>query len=159
MIKFNGIDLALKSDSFVQFKIDENNFFEAKAIISFSENGQNKEYTLSKEKTLADCICSVEEAISNKPVSKEICEYAKSLKGMEWLLEKDFEILLGKETQDKNGCYIIVTAKDQYLSLVNGLFCTATHIENGARSLFAECNGWASTLKSHFERTNEREKK
>ena len=51
MIKFNGIDLALKSDSFVQFKIDENNFFEAKAIISFSENGQNKDYTLSKQKT------------------------------------------------------------------------------------------------------------
>jgi len=153
-VKFNGLDEILELGSYIQLKVDDENLFNT--ILSYFDSNRTKtiKKISIKGKSLAESLAIAEKSLTKQSLPLENKEFLKTLTGIEWLLKNDFEIQIFKEVYN-DYFYIMVKAEDEYPYLINGLYCYNTCASNGIDTLFSNCNGWANTLKSHFEKNKE----
>ena len=150
-VKFSGLDEILELGSYIHLKVDVENLFNT--ILYYYDGNKTTKKIPIKGKSLAESLSIAEKNLTKQSLPLENKEFLKSLKGIEWLLKNDFEIQIFKTHDDYFN--IQVSAEDQYPYLINGLFHSNTCASNGIDTLFLDCNGWASTLKTHIEKNNE----
>ena len=150
-VNLSGIDKALMVNGSLKIE-NKNNLIEANLTCRWGNEVLGK--ISSSGKDLSQALSKLESVITKKGLSENTINYLKQLKGIDWLLKRDFYLYITTEGEHIGAR---VCADDQYLYLTGGMYSTKTLKQNGVTDLLEYCNGWSTTLKSHFERNKEDE--